>query len=263
MRSEIWPSHPFRGPLLFVTPSGLQSCQLSLKHGGSSIKFKKTSILKLLPESLHLSRDKGSYTRDRRVHQSVVNERLNTALYINAYNTCLPARQQLLKLSLLLSIPAQSVSATGWQLPSSAQLSNAVLRLHAFLLTEIPSLILPSANKHYCETVWGFMQILRNVLGQQLSASMPYVTTTLSENCNYPYKGQKVEKDSTDSITGSTGLTNSLFFFPFLYLLSYLDVLLVLFYPYGFSWQVFLLPAPWSPLFVSPVVCNALFLHHN
>lgn len=74
MRAGIWPPQPFRGPLLFVTPSGLQCCQLSLKHGGSSIKFKKTSILKLLPESLHLSRDTGSYTRDMRVHQSVVNE---------------------------------------------------------------------------------------------------------------------------------------------------------------------------------------------
>lgn len=233
MRAGIQPPQPFRGPLLFVTPSGLQSCQLSLKHGGSSIKFKKTSILKVLPESLHLSRDKGSYTRDMRVHQSAVKERLNTALYINASNTCLPMWQQLLQLSLLISIPAQPVSAAGWQLPSSAQLPNTVLRLRAFLLTEIPSLILSSANKHYCETVWGLMQLLRNVLGPQLSVSMHHVTTTLSENCNYPYKGQKVDKDNTDSITGSTGFTNSIFSH-FSFSSFYLDALLVLFYLFGF-----------------------------
>lgn len=113
MRAEIWPPHPFRGPLLFVTPSGLQSCQLSLKHGSSSIKFEKTSILKVMPGSLHLSRDKGSSTRAVRVHQNVVKERLNAALYINAYHTHLPARQQLLKLSLLLSFLAQPMSAAG------------------------------------------------------------------------------------------------------------------------------------------------------
>lgn len=259
---ESWnlASQPFRGPLLFVTPSGLRSCQLS--HGGSSIKFKKTSILNVLPESLHLSRDKGSYTRDVRVHWSVVKGRLNAALYINAHSTCLPARQQLLKFSLLLSIAAQPVSAAGWQLPSPAQLSNPVLRLHAFLLTEIPSLVLSSANKHYCETVWGFVQFLRNVLGLQLSVRMHHETTTLSENCNYPYKEQRVEKDNTDSITGSTGFTNY-FVFPFLSIPSYLDALQVLFYPFGFSLQASLLPAPWSPLFASPMVCDALFLHHN
>lgn len=216
MRAGIRPPQPFRGPLLFVTPSGLQSCQLSLRHGSSSIKFKKTSLLKVMPESLHLSRDKGSYTRDRKVHQNVVKERLNTALYINVHNTNLPARQQLLKLSLLLSIPAQPGSAAGWQLPSSAQLSNAVFRLHAFLLTEIPSLILPSANKHCCETVWGFMQFLRNIPVPQLIFRMHHVTATLSENCNFPSKGQKVEKDNTDFIRGSSGFINSFCFsFPF------------------------------------------------
>lgn len=96
MRAGNWPPQPFRGPLLFVTPSGLQFCQLSLKHGGSSIKFKKTSILKVLPESLHLSGDKGSYTRDMRVHQSVVNERLNTALHkcLQHVFTCQTATSQ-------------------------------------------------------------------------------------------------------------------------------------------------------------------------
>lgn len=137
-----------------------------------------------------------------------------------------------------------------------------MLRLHAFLLTEIPSLVLSSANKHYCETVWGFVQFLRNVLGLQLSVRMHHETTTLSENCNYPYKEQRVEKDNTDSITGSTGFTNY-FVFPFLSIPSYLDALQVLFYPFGFSLQASLLPAPWSPLFASPMVCDALFLHHN
>lgn len=101
-----------------------------------------------------------------------------------------------------------------------------MLRLHAFLLTEIPSLIPSSANKHYCETLWGFMQFLRNVLGPQLSVRMHRVTTTLSENYNYPSKGQKVEKDNTDSITGSMGFTNYFFSFSFLSIPSYLDGLL-------------------------------------
>lgn len=98
-----------------------------------------------------------------------------------------------------------------------------MLRLHAFLLTEIPSLIPSSANKHYSETLWGFMQFLRNVLGPQLSVRMHHVTTTLSENCNYDSKGQKVEKDNTDSITGSTGFTNYFFLFlSFLFLLIWM-----------------------------------------
>lgn len=76
-RAGIWPPQPLRGPSLFVTPSGLWSCQLSLKHGSSSIKFKKRPVLKAMPESLHLS-------VMMRVHQSIVKESLNIALYINA-----------------------------------------------------------------------------------------------------------------------------------------------------------------------------------
>lgn len=62
MRAEICPLQPFRGPLLFVTPSDLQFCQLSLKHGSISIKLKKKreSSQKVIPKSLHLSRDKDS-----------------------------------------------------------------------------------------------------------------------------------------------------------------------------------------------------------
>lgn len=165
MRAGIWPPQPFRDPLLFVTPSGLQSCQLSLKHASSSMKFKKRPVCKVMPESLRLSRDKDSYTHDVRVHQSVVKESLNIALYVNAYTKHLPARQQLLKLFLPLPIPAQSVSAgAGPQLPSTAQLSNAVLRLHTYFLTEIPSLILSFANKHYCKIAWRFTQFLWNGL---------------------------------------------------------------------------------------------------
>jgi len=177
MRAEIWPPQPFRGPLLSVTPPGLQFCRLRLKHGSSSIKFKKRLVLKVMPENLRLSRDKDSCRHDVRVHLSVVKGSLNTALHVNTYTKHLPARQQLLKLFRPLPIPAQSVSAgAGPQLPS-AQLSTAVLRLHTYFLTEIPSLILSSANKHYCKIIWGFMQFLRNGLEPQMSFRMHHIIT--------------------------------------------------------------------------------------
>lgn len=158
MRAGVWPPQPLRGPLLFVTPSGLHSRQLSLKHGSSSIQFKKRPLLKVMPESLHLTRDKDSYLHDVRAHQGIVKQSFKYCSFHNAHSKHLPARQQLLKLFLPLPVPARSVSAgAGPQLPSTAQLANAVLRLHTYFLTEIPSLILSFANKHYCKIIWGFM----------------------------------------------------------------------------------------------------------
>lgn len=182
---------------------------------------------------------------------------------MNAYTKHLPAR--FVKLFLLLPIPARFVSVgAGPQLPSTVQLSNAVLRFHTYCLTEIPSLVLSSGSKHYCKIIWGFVQFLRNGLGPQVTFRMHHVITTLSENCNYPSKGQKLEEDNRNSTTGSTFSSLILFFFPFSSSLSGCSssphVILPIWLP------VTDCPAscPFLSLFcASPVVCNVLLLHYN
>lgn len=198
-----------------------------------------------MPKSLPLSRDKDSYTDDMRVYQSVLKESLNVDLYVNAYTKHLPAR--LLRLFLILPIPARCVSVgAGPQLPSTVQLSNAVLRLHTYFLTEIPSLFLSSGSQHYCKIIWEFMQFLRNGLGPQVSFRMHHVITTLSENCNYPSKRQKLEEDNRDPITGSTFSSLILFFFPFSSSLS------------GYSSSPHVSLPIWPPVTDCPASCSSL-----